>query len=141
MQGEASTRLGFTDYFRVELAWAKLLGAVLLLAPVPARLKEWVPSSGEPAKRPTRLVRHRKIRGPCQNRDCSLIDPGGMGGAYCASESHPSGAGMGVRRERSDAGPRQFGQLEVRTWPNPLKQVAFRSRAIEPAGRFTEVAP
>ena len=39
MQGEASTRLGFTDYFRVELAWAKLLGAVLLLAPVPARLK------------------------------------------------------------------------------------------------------
>ena len=40
MQGEASTRLGFTDYFRVELAWAKLLGAVLLLAPVPARLKE-----------------------------------------------------------------------------------------------------
>ena len=41
MQGEASTRLGFTDYFRVELAWAKLLGAALLLAPVPARLKEW----------------------------------------------------------------------------------------------------
>jgi hypothetical protein len=41
MQGEASTRLGFTDYFRVELAWAKLLGAVLLLSPVPARLKEW----------------------------------------------------------------------------------------------------
>ena len=24
MQGEASTRLGFTGYFRVELAWAKL---------------------------------------------------------------------------------------------------------------------
>ena len=41
MQGEASTRPGFTDYFRVELVWAKLLGAVLLLAPVPARLKEW----------------------------------------------------------------------------------------------------
>ena len=41
MQGEASTRLGFTDYFRVELAWANLLGLVLLLAPVPVRLKEW----------------------------------------------------------------------------------------------------
>ena len=41
MQGEASTRLGFTDYYRVELAWATLLGTVLLLAPVPARLKEW----------------------------------------------------------------------------------------------------
>ena len=39
---EAFTRLGFPAYsFRVELSWAKLLGMVLLLAPVPARLKEW----------------------------------------------------------------------------------------------------
>ena len=38
---EAFTHLGFPDYFRVELAWAKLLGLVLLLAPVPKRLKEW----------------------------------------------------------------------------------------------------
>jgi len=36
------TRLGFPDYFRVELSWAKLLGVMLLLAPVPARIKEWV---------------------------------------------------------------------------------------------------
>ncbi len=35
------THLGFPDYFRVELSWAKLLGVVLLLAPVPAQLKEW----------------------------------------------------------------------------------------------------
>jgi len=33
--------LGFPDYFRVELSWAKLIGVVLLLAPVSARLKEW----------------------------------------------------------------------------------------------------
>src|SRR2546430_7183631 len=38
---EAFTHLGFPDYFRVELSWAKLLGVVLMLAPVPARLKEW----------------------------------------------------------------------------------------------------
>ena len=37
----AFAHLGFPDYFRVELSWAKLLGVVLLLAPVPARLKEW----------------------------------------------------------------------------------------------------
>ena len=37
----AFSHLGFPDYFRVELSWAKLLGVVLLLAPVPARLKEW----------------------------------------------------------------------------------------------------
>jgi len=38
---EAFARLGFPAYFRVELAWAKFLGVALLLAPVPARLKEW----------------------------------------------------------------------------------------------------
>jgi hypothetical protein len=38
---EAFRHLGFPAYFRVELAWAKLLGVVLLLAPVPGRLKEW----------------------------------------------------------------------------------------------------
>ena len=38
---EAFTRLGFPAYFRVELSWAKFLGVLLLLAPVPPRLKEW----------------------------------------------------------------------------------------------------
>jgi hypothetical protein len=42
---EAFTHLGFPAYFRVELSWAKLLGVVLLLAPVPARLKEWAYAS------------------------------------------------------------------------------------------------
>ena len=37
----AFAHLGFPDYFRVELSWAKFFGVVLLLAPVPARLKEW----------------------------------------------------------------------------------------------------
>src|SRR5271156_1005715 len=38
---EAFTHFGFPAYFRVELSWAKLLGVVLLLAQVPAWLKEW----------------------------------------------------------------------------------------------------
>jgi DoxX-like family len=38
---EAFAHLGFPDYFRIELALAKLVGVALLLAPVPARLKEW----------------------------------------------------------------------------------------------------
>jgi hypothetical protein len=37
----AFAHLGFPDYFRVELSWAKLAGVALLLAPAPARLKEW----------------------------------------------------------------------------------------------------
>ena len=38
---EAFAHMGFPGYFRVELSYAKLLGIVALLAPVPARLKEW----------------------------------------------------------------------------------------------------
>ena len=39
---EAFTHLGFPAYFRIELSWAKFLAiAVLLVPPVPARLKEW----------------------------------------------------------------------------------------------------
>src|SRR5262249_51302896 len=38
---ETFTHLGFPAYFRVELSWAKLIGVLLILAPVPARLKEW----------------------------------------------------------------------------------------------------
>ena len=38
---QAFTHLGFPGYFRIELSWAKFLGIALLLAPVPARLKEW----------------------------------------------------------------------------------------------------
>jgi uncharacterized membrane protein YphA (DoxX/SURF4 family) len=38
---QAFVHLGFPGYFRVELAIAKILGAVLLLAPVAARFKEW----------------------------------------------------------------------------------------------------
>jgi hypothetical protein len=37
----AFSHLGFPSYFRVELSWAKFIGVVLLLAPVPTRLKEW----------------------------------------------------------------------------------------------------
>jgi hypothetical protein len=38
---QAFTRLGFPDWFRIELSYAKLIGIAVLLAPVPARLKEW----------------------------------------------------------------------------------------------------
>jgi hypothetical protein len=39
---QAFTHLGFPAYFRVELSWFKFIGVLLLLLPVPARLKEWV---------------------------------------------------------------------------------------------------
>ena len=38
---KAFEHLGFPDYFRIELSWLKLAGIAVLLAPAPARLKEW----------------------------------------------------------------------------------------------------
>jgi DoxX-like family len=35
------THLGFPNYFRIELSWVKIAGVIVLLAPAPARLKEW----------------------------------------------------------------------------------------------------
>jgi hypothetical protein len=38
---EAFRHLGFPPYFRVEVSLAKILGLLVLLGPVPGRLKEW----------------------------------------------------------------------------------------------------
>ena len=38
---DAFHHLGFPDYFRLELSIAKLLGVLVLLSPVPTRVKEW----------------------------------------------------------------------------------------------------
>jgi len=38
---QAFQHLGYPQYFRIELAIAKVIGAALLLAPVGARIKEW----------------------------------------------------------------------------------------------------
>ena len=38
---QAFKHLGFPAYFRSELGWTKFLGVALLLAPLPARVKEW----------------------------------------------------------------------------------------------------
>jgi hypothetical protein len=38
---QAFAHLGFPAYFRVELSWAKFLGVLFLLTPVPQPLKQW----------------------------------------------------------------------------------------------------
>ena len=39
---EAFKHFGFPDYFRIELAFAKIIGVLALLIPqIPARVKEW----------------------------------------------------------------------------------------------------
>jgi uncharacterized membrane protein YphA (DoxX/SURF4 family) len=38
---QAFHHLGYPDYFRIELAIGKILGAIILIAPVSARIKEW----------------------------------------------------------------------------------------------------
>jgi len=57
---QAFRHLGFPDYFRVELSWAKLIGVALLLAPVPARLKEWA-YAGFAIDIASALIAHRSV--------------------------------------------------------------------------------
>jgi uncharacterized membrane protein YphA (DoxX/SURF4 family) len=35
------TKMGFHNFFRIELGIAKLIGAIVLLTPIAARIKEW----------------------------------------------------------------------------------------------------
>src|SRR5205809_5236945 len=62
---EAFTHLGFPAYFRVELSWAKFLGIVLLLAPVPPRLKEWA-YAGFAITLVSALIAHLSVGDPPQ---------------------------------------------------------------------------
>jgi DoxX-like family len=57
---DAFAHLGFPAYFRVELSWAKLLGVALLLAPVPARLKEWA-YAGFAINLGSAIIAHREV--------------------------------------------------------------------------------
>jgi hypothetical protein len=57
---DAFAHLGFPAYFRVELAWAKLLGVMLLLAPVPATLKEWA-YAGFAINLTSAIIAHRMV--------------------------------------------------------------------------------
>ena len=64
----AFTHLGFPAYFRVELSWAKLLGVALLLAPVPARLKEWA-YAGFAIDLGSALIAHLRVHFRCRTLD------------------------------------------------------------------------
>ena len=62
---QAFTHLGFPAYFRVELSWAKFAGVLVLLAPVPARLKEWA-YAGFAITLGSALVAHLAVGDPAQ---------------------------------------------------------------------------
>lgn len=41
IEAKSFAHLGFPTYFRIELAVVKLIGVILLLAPITGRIKEW----------------------------------------------------------------------------------------------------
>ena len=64
--------LGFPDYFRVELAVAKFLGAVVLLAPLNPRFKEWV-YAGFAITFISAFIAHTVLADPISNRMGPII--------------------------------------------------------------------
>jgi len=65
MMAQAFKHLGFPSYFRVELAVAKLLGVVALLAPVPDRIKEWA-YAGFGITLVSAVIAHSAVDGPAK---------------------------------------------------------------------------
>jgi uncharacterized membrane protein YphA (DoxX/SURF4 family) len=64
--------LGFPGYFRIELAIAKLIGAVLLIAPIAARFKEWA-YAGFVFTFISAFIAHTASGDPVNNRVMPLI--------------------------------------------------------------------
>jgi uncharacterized membrane protein YphA (DoxX/SURF4 family) len=62
---ETFQHLGFPAYFRVELAIAKLFGVLALLAPFPARVKEWA-YAGFGITLISAVVAHANVDGPAE---------------------------------------------------------------------------
>ncbi|HEX9509558.1 MAG TPA: DoxX family protein [Puia sp.] len=69
---QAFHHLGYPDYFRVELAVAKLIGVILLLAPVGARFKEWV-YAGFTVTFISAFIAHSASGDPAGNRSAPII--------------------------------------------------------------------
>ena len=124
---QAFTHLGFPDYFRIELSWAKLLGVGLLLAPVPPRLKEWA-YAGFAFDLGSALIAHLSMGDPpaawgwaaatgllwalsyvfwrrLQAKQVAGVGPQmkGLVGAPKAALSHPHGGEVGLADQAVDA--------------------------------------
>ncbi len=69
---QAFAHLGFPDYFRVELSVFKLLGVVVLLAPLAPRLKEWA-YAGFAITFVSAFVAHAAVGDPVSNRLSPVI--------------------------------------------------------------------
>ena len=69
---QAFQHLGFPHYFRIELAIAKLLGVAVLLAPLPARLKEWA-YAGFTLTLISATISHSAVGDPLPNRLMPMV--------------------------------------------------------------------
>jgi uncharacterized membrane protein YphA (DoxX/SURF4 family) len=59
--------LGFPDYFRIELAIAKLVGAIVLLVPLASKAKEWA-YAGFAITFVSAFIAHMALHDPMANR-------------------------------------------------------------------------
>jgi uncharacterized membrane protein YphA (DoxX/SURF4 family) len=64
--------LGYPDYFRIELAIGKIIGAILLLAPLATRIKEWA-YAGFAITFVSAFIAHTVSGDPVANRVMPLI--------------------------------------------------------------------
>ena len=86
---EIFKHLGFPDYFRIELALAKLMGATLLLAPVAARVKEWT-YAGFVIVFISAFVVHTASGDPVSNRIAPIIFLALLAASYIAYHKLPA---------------------------------------------------
>jgi hypothetical protein len=78
---QAFTHFGYPGYFRVELAIGKIIGVVLLLSPVPPRIKEWT-YAGFGITFVSAFIAHTMSGDPLFNRLMPLLFLALLAGSY-----------------------------------------------------------
>lgn len=84
-------RLGFPDYFRVQLGVAKVLGAVALVVPLPRSLKEWT-YAGFGISFVSAIVAHTAVGDPLTSVVPPLVALFLWGWSYATYHRHVLGA-------------------------------------------------
>ena len=95
---ETFARLGFPDYFRIQLGVAKLVGGVALLVPLPRWLKEWT-YAGFTIDFGSALIAHLAVGDPLSSAVTPLVALALLWTSYASYHRHvlapddtPSGA-------------------------------------------------
>jgi len=95
-------RLGFPDYFRIELGIAKMAGAIALVSPVPRAVKEWA-YAGFTISFVSAIIAHTAVGDPLSDVAAPAVALALLVASYATYHQYYRSGSPAPIREGSDA--------------------------------------